>query len=54
MGSVKPYPSIINKHFQGIFEAHFPALKTPAKDSREEDKQEGKQKPKKGRGDGES
>ena len=51
MGSVKPYPPIINKHFQGIFETHFPALKIPAKDSREEDKQEGRQKDKKGRDD---
>ena len=51
MGSVKPYPPIINKHFQGIFEAHFPSLKTPAKDIREEDKQEARQKGKKGRDD---
>ena len=40
MASVKPYPPIINKHFQGIFPAYFPALKTPAKDSKEEDKSE--------------
>ena len=40
MGSVKPYPPIIDKHFQDIFEAVFPALKTPAKDTEEEDKQE--------------
>ena len=49
MGSVKPYPPIINKHFQDIFETHFPALKTPAKDTRAEDEQEGRQKPKKDR-----
>ena len=51
MGSVKPYPPIINKHFLGIFETVFPALKTPAKDIREEDKQEYRNKPKKGRDD---
>ena len=51
MGNVKEYPPIINKHFQGIFETHLPGLKTPAKDTEEEDKQEGRQKPKKKRDD---
>lgn len=51
MGSVKPYPPIINKHFQDIFETVFPALKIPAKDTEDEDKQEGRQKPKKKRDD---
>ena len=51
MGSVKPYPPIINKHFQGIFEAHFPVLKTPAEDTRAEDKQESRNKPNKRRDD---
>ena len=49
MSSVKPYPPIIDKHFQSIFEAHFPALKTPAKNSREEEKQEGRNHKKKER-----
>ena len=51
MGSVKPYPPIIDKHFQDIFETVFPVLKTPAKDTEEEDKQECQDKPKKRRDD---
>lgn len=37
--------------FQNIFDKHFPVLQTPKTDTRSEDKQEARQKPKKERDD---
>lgn len=51
MASLKNIPVRMHPIFQNIFDKHFPALQTPKTDIREEDKQEARQKPKKGRDD---
>jgi hypothetical protein len=50
MGSLRERPNPIPSVIQDIFEQHFPILKTPKNDTREEDEQEGRQREKKRRG----
>lgn len=47
----KCIPPKMPQIFQNIFTAHFPEPKTPKNDTREEEKQEARQKPKKRRDD---
>lgn len=47
MGSKADMPVRMHPLLNNIFNKHFPILKTPKTDTREEDKQEGRQKPKK-------
>ena len=47
MASVKDRPVRMHPMFQNIFDKHFPIMQVPKTDTREEDKQEGRQKEKK-------
>lgn len=51
MGSRSDRPVKMHPTFQNIFDKHFPIMKTPKNDTREEDKQEYRNKSKKRRDD---
>lgn len=46
VGSIKDRAIRMHPIFQNIFDIHFPVLQTPKTDTRSEDKQEARQKPK--------